>query len=213
MPSTEIVRVRNCIHITVMLYFHLKSLFKSVSPKILGLKLVKLDCIIIQLDHDTIKKAKNELDGACGLPLILTLSYIMFLFIADILKLVGKLKLCVMQLALAKKTCSYVSWLTYSSTYLSYHLFRFLIGLYPVAKIQYFIKKRSENDKNTIFLKKKNKNEFWTLWSWQCISKSLVANTPSTVGAGHLKRAFFLSCTFLFQSYLIHVLFQVMTKT
>ena len=142
MPSTEIVRVRNCIQITVMLYFHLKSLFKSVSPKILGLKLVKLDCIIIQLDHDTIKKAKNELDGACGLPLILTLSYIMFLFIADILKLVGKLKLCVMQLALAKKPCSYVSWLTYSSTYLSYHLFRFLIGLYPVAKIRYFIKKK-----------------------------------------------------------------------
>ena len=109
MPSTEIVRVRNCIHITVMLYFHLKSLFKSVSPKILGLKLVKLDCIIIQLDHDTIKKDKKELDGACGLHLILTLSYIMFLFIADMLKLFGKLKLCVMQLALAKKPCYYVS--------------------------------------------------------------------------------------------------------
>ena len=45
--STEILRVRNCIHITVMLYFHLELIFKSVSPKILGPKLVKLDCIIL----------------------------------------------------------------------------------------------------------------------------------------------------------------------
>ena len=40
---------------------------------ILGLKLVKLDCIIICLDLDTIKKARNELDGACGLPLVLSI--------------------------------------------------------------------------------------------------------------------------------------------
>ena len=33
MPSTEILRVRNCIHITVMLYFHLKSLFKNFRTK------------------------------------------------------------------------------------------------------------------------------------------------------------------------------------
>ena len=36
---------------------------------LLGLKLVKLVCIIIHLDVDTIKKARNEQDGACGLPL------------------------------------------------------------------------------------------------------------------------------------------------
>ena len=44
MPSTGI---RNCIYITVILYFHLKLMSKSVSLKILGLKLVKLDCMII----------------------------------------------------------------------------------------------------------------------------------------------------------------------
>ena len=47
MPSTEILRIRNCIHITVILYFHLELMSKSVSLKILVLKLVKLDCIII----------------------------------------------------------------------------------------------------------------------------------------------------------------------
>ena len=39
---------------------------------LLGLKLVKLVCIIIHLDVDTIKKARNEQDGACGLPLFWT---------------------------------------------------------------------------------------------------------------------------------------------
>ena len=43
---------------------------KSVSLKILGLKLVKLDCIIIQLDLDTIKKTRITLNGACDLPLV-----------------------------------------------------------------------------------------------------------------------------------------------
>ena len=43
---------------------------KSVSLKILGLKLVKLDCIIIQLDLDTIKKTRIMLNGACDLPLV-----------------------------------------------------------------------------------------------------------------------------------------------
>ena len=47
MPSTEILRMRNCIHITVILYFHLELMFRSVSLKILGLKLLKLNCIII----------------------------------------------------------------------------------------------------------------------------------------------------------------------
>ena len=47
MPSTEIFRVRNCIHITVILHFHLELMSKSVSLKILGLKLVKLDCVMI----------------------------------------------------------------------------------------------------------------------------------------------------------------------
>ena len=79
MPSAEILRVRNCIHITVILYFHLELLSKSLSLKILGLKLVKLDCIIIQFDLDTTKKARNELDGARGLPLV-----ILTLFCADL---------------------------------------------------------------------------------------------------------------------------------
>ena len=67
MPSKEILRTRNCIHITAVSYFHLQLVSKSVSRKILGLKLVKLDCIIIYLDFNTIKKARNELDGACSL--------------------------------------------------------------------------------------------------------------------------------------------------
>ena len=46
MPSTEILRVSNCIHITVIQYFHLELMSKSVSLKILRLKLIKLDCII-----------------------------------------------------------------------------------------------------------------------------------------------------------------------
>ena len=40
MPSAEILRARNYIHITVILYFHLEFISKSVSLKILGLKLV-----------------------------------------------------------------------------------------------------------------------------------------------------------------------------
>ena len=70
MPSTKFLRVRNCFHITAIFYFHLELMPKPVSLKMLGLKLVKLDCIIIKLDLDTIKKARNELDGACGLPLV-----------------------------------------------------------------------------------------------------------------------------------------------
>ena len=63
MPCTEILRVRNCIHVTA-------TLSKSVSLKILGLKLVKRSCIIIYFDLDTIKKARNELDRACSLALV-----------------------------------------------------------------------------------------------------------------------------------------------
>ena len=47
MTSKEILSVRNCIHMTVILYFHLELLSKSVSWQILGLNLVKLDCMII----------------------------------------------------------------------------------------------------------------------------------------------------------------------
>ena len=47
MPSTEILRIRNCIHITVISYFHLELMSKSVSLKILARKLVKVDRIII----------------------------------------------------------------------------------------------------------------------------------------------------------------------
>ena len=67
MPSTEIVRIRNCIHITVISYLPLEVMSKSVSLKVLRLKMVKLECMIIQLDLDTIKKARNKLDGACGI--------------------------------------------------------------------------------------------------------------------------------------------------
>ena len=45
MPSTEILQMRNCIHIIVILHLHLELMFKFVSLKILGLKLVKLGCI------------------------------------------------------------------------------------------------------------------------------------------------------------------------
>ena len=71
MPSKEILRIRNCIHITEISYFHLQLVSKPVSRKILELKLVKLDCIIMYLDLYTIKKSRNELDGACGLPLVI----------------------------------------------------------------------------------------------------------------------------------------------
>lgn len=47
MPSTEILRVMNCVHITVILYFLSKLMCRSVNLKILGLKLIELDCIII----------------------------------------------------------------------------------------------------------------------------------------------------------------------
>ena len=73
MHYKEILRIRIFIHITVISYFHLQLVCKSASRKMLGLKLVKLDFIIIYLDFDTIKKARDELDGACGLPLVLNL--------------------------------------------------------------------------------------------------------------------------------------------
>ena len=53
MPSTEILRIRNCIHITVILHFHLELISKSVSLKTEGLKLLKLDFIIMLHDLDT----------------------------------------------------------------------------------------------------------------------------------------------------------------
>ena len=72
MPRKEILRIRICIHITVISNFHLPLVSKSASRKIFGLKLVKLDFMIIYLDLDTIKKAIDELDRACGLPLVYT---------------------------------------------------------------------------------------------------------------------------------------------
>ena len=33
MPSKEILRIRNCIHITVISYFHLQLVSRSVSRK------------------------------------------------------------------------------------------------------------------------------------------------------------------------------------
>ena len=47
MPNTEIFQVRNYIHIIVILHFHIELMSRSASLKILGLKLVKLDCMII----------------------------------------------------------------------------------------------------------------------------------------------------------------------
>ena len=47
MPCTEILQVRNCLHITVILKFYLVLMSKSVTLKILRRKLVKLDCIIM----------------------------------------------------------------------------------------------------------------------------------------------------------------------
>ena len=44
---------------------------KTVSLQTLGLKLVKLECMIIYFDLDTIKQARNELNRACDLPLVL----------------------------------------------------------------------------------------------------------------------------------------------
>ena len=43
------LRVRNCIYIyiIIILYFHLQLMPKSVGLKILGLKLIKRNCIII----------------------------------------------------------------------------------------------------------------------------------------------------------------------
>ena len=47
MPSTDILRVTNYIHETVVFSFHLELMSKPVSLKILRLKLVKVGCIII----------------------------------------------------------------------------------------------------------------------------------------------------------------------
>ena len=43
MPSTDTLQVRNCIYIIVVLYFHLGLIPRSVSSKIVGLKLIKLN--------------------------------------------------------------------------------------------------------------------------------------------------------------------------
>ena len=47
MPTKDILLIRNRIHINVISYFHLQLVAKSVSRNILGLKMVKLDRIVI----------------------------------------------------------------------------------------------------------------------------------------------------------------------
>ena len=47
MPGTEILRVRNCNHMTFILYFHLELVSITVSLKTLRIELVQLDCMII----------------------------------------------------------------------------------------------------------------------------------------------------------------------
>lgn len=56
MPSTETLRVRNCIYITIILYFYLELRLKSVSLNILRLELIKPNGSVILLDLDIIKK-------------------------------------------------------------------------------------------------------------------------------------------------------------
>lgn len=56
MPSTETLRVRNCIYITIILYFYLEIRLKSVSLNILRLELIKPNGTVILLDLDIIKK-------------------------------------------------------------------------------------------------------------------------------------------------------------
>lgn len=56
MPSTETLRVRNCIYITIILYFYLELRLKSVSLNILRLELIKPNGTVILLDLDIIKK-------------------------------------------------------------------------------------------------------------------------------------------------------------
>ena len=56
MPSTETLRVRNCIYITIILYFYLELRLKSVSLNILRLEMIKPNGTVILLDLDIIKK-------------------------------------------------------------------------------------------------------------------------------------------------------------
>ena len=51
---------------------------KSVTLKILGSKLIKLNCIITKIDLDTTKKRERELDGAYGFPLVKSEIYTKF---------------------------------------------------------------------------------------------------------------------------------------
>ena len=69
MPSKKILRIRNSGHTTVISYFHLQFYFflqKIFRTKIDTTRL----CHYIHLYLHTIKKARNALDGACGLPLV-----------------------------------------------------------------------------------------------------------------------------------------------
>ena len=71
MSSKETLRITNLYSCNCNItFFSFRIMSKSVSLKIFRLKLVKLDCTIIQFDLYTIKKSRHELDGACGLPLV-----------------------------------------------------------------------------------------------------------------------------------------------
>ena len=59
MPSTETLLVRNCIYITIILYFYLELRLKSVSLNILRLELIKPNRTVILLDLDIIIKLSN----------------------------------------------------------------------------------------------------------------------------------------------------------
>ena len=87
MPSKESLRIKNYIHVTVLSYFHLQLVSQYVNRKILTLKLVKLDCIILYLDLNTIKKARNKLDGACGLPVVSSMFSFKYVILMKVKKL------------------------------------------------------------------------------------------------------------------------------
>ena len=79
MSLTEILLIRNCIHITLILDFHLELMSLSACLKNLELKPLNLECIITYLALATIKNAKNETHRACGLRLILWIVVMLYI--------------------------------------------------------------------------------------------------------------------------------------
>ena len=74
MPSKEILRIKNCIHITAILYFHLDLMSKCVSLNILELK---LDCYLALIQLKRLKMSWME-PVACLLFLRLYQSVVIF---------------------------------------------------------------------------------------------------------------------------------------